>query len=67
VSPWCIVVVETKKEPNKYISIIEMKEKEKYLPLAQTTIHVVWATSSTVRHPVVRGWRVVFVETKKMK
>ena len=33
---WCIVVVETKKEPNKHISIIEMKEKEKYSPLAQT-------------------------------
>jgi hypothetical protein len=33
---WCIIVVETKKEPNKHISIIEMEEKEKYSPLAQT-------------------------------
>ena len=31
---WSIVVVETKKEePNKHISIIEMKEKEKILTI----------------------------------
>jgi hypothetical protein len=30
---WCIVVVETKKEPNKHISVIEMKEKEKILTI----------------------------------